>query len=229
MPDTFYCPRRDDMTRSMIAFSGKGGLSLWIDPELEVGGTPNEDRWVSDRGRDRGYRHCTYCGSLEPSEFLAAVLAGAEVGPTDKGYKVYIDLPEPAPDELRVVSAITWDPGPERVKAEGWLKVDRKGRALLKRDGWGDSGYLFYRLTARGRIHHDKFYLQHIAHPGLFRQSLYDLVNAGKVKVGYPGHFYSGLLGMRQEHLARHPEAATEAEQRAIDELRARMPEVMLP
>lgn len=33
---------------------------------------------------------CSYCGSLSADQFFAAIEAGAEVGPTDKSYKVYL-------------------------------------------------------------------------------------------------------------------------------------------
>ena len=33
---------------------------------------------------------CSYCGSLSPDQFFAAIEAGAEVGPTDKNYKAYV-------------------------------------------------------------------------------------------------------------------------------------------
>ena len=42
----------------------------------------------SDRN---GHQACSYCGSVHPDEFMAAVEAGeVELTPTDKSYKVYI-------------------------------------------------------------------------------------------------------------------------------------------
>jgi len=43
------------------------------------------DAWVNDR--------CTWCGSLHPDRFMEAIHAGAEIGPTDKSYKAYVDGP----------------------------------------------------------------------------------------------------------------------------------------
>ena len=34
---------------------------------------------------------CSYCGSMSEDDFFAAVDAGAEIGPTDKNYKVYVN------------------------------------------------------------------------------------------------------------------------------------------
>lgn len=45
---------------------------------------PDEDTWLTDHT-------CSYCGSLSPDEFFRLVEAGAEVGPTDKGYKAYLN------------------------------------------------------------------------------------------------------------------------------------------
>lgn len=48
-------------------------------------GTP--DIWQNRSGRHA----CSYCGSLHPDEFMELVRTGAaELGPTDKNYKVYI-------------------------------------------------------------------------------------------------------------------------------------------
>lgn len=33
---------------------------------------------------------CTYCGSMSPDAFFAAIEAGAEIVGTDKNYKVYV-------------------------------------------------------------------------------------------------------------------------------------------
>ena len=54
-----------------------------------VGGmhnVPDEDNWYE---RDGG-RHCSYCGSQHPDDFMAHLEAGGEVTPTDKNYKVYV-------------------------------------------------------------------------------------------------------------------------------------------
>lgn len=36
---------------------------------------------------------CSYCGSMHPDEFFKQVEAGAEIVPTDKGYKAYVMTP----------------------------------------------------------------------------------------------------------------------------------------
>lgn len=35
-------------------------------------------------------RTCSFCGSLDPDDFMARVRAGEAVGPTDKNYKAYV-------------------------------------------------------------------------------------------------------------------------------------------
>lgn len=42
-----------------------------------------EDRWREDNT-------CSYCGSLNPDEFLRRAEASEQLGPTDKNYKVYV-------------------------------------------------------------------------------------------------------------------------------------------
>lgn len=43
---------------------------------------PKHDEWINGC--------CSYCGSLEPSEFMRRAEAGEELTPTDKNYKVYV-------------------------------------------------------------------------------------------------------------------------------------------
>lgn len=50
-----------------------------------------EDDWTM---RD-GYRACSFCGSLHPDDFFAAIEAGRMLVGTDKNYKVYVDMPNP--------------------------------------------------------------------------------------------------------------------------------------
>jgi len=49
------------------------------------------DRYAPGHGLVTQARGCTYCGSMDPDDFMDAVRAGATLGPTDKSYKVYID------------------------------------------------------------------------------------------------------------------------------------------
>jgi hypothetical protein len=46
-------------------------------------------REMSLKAHYRGGR-CSYCGSMSEDDFFSAVDAGAEIGPTDKSYKVYV-------------------------------------------------------------------------------------------------------------------------------------------
>jgi hypothetical protein len=68
------CPRRDE-------FPPTARLSKGLDRYRKGGGLV---------GQPRG---CSFCGSLPPDDFMEAVKAGCEVGPTDKNYKAYITLP----------------------------------------------------------------------------------------------------------------------------------------
>lgn len=53
----------------------------------------NLDTWDEHPGLGMSgstYRGCSFCGSLHPNDFMAAIKAGDIVGPTDKSYKAYI-------------------------------------------------------------------------------------------------------------------------------------------
>lgn len=45
---------------------------------------PDADSWHPERNT------CSWCGSLNPDEAMRRILAGAEVEPTDKDYKIYL-------------------------------------------------------------------------------------------------------------------------------------------
>lgn len=85
---------------------------------------PAEDDWRADGT-------CSFCGSMNPEEFLTVCDAGGEIIPTDKNYKAYARRPD-------------------------------------KLDG--------------------TFYYQHLSRSQMNR--FIELYNSGKMKVGFPGHFY---------------------------------------
>lgn len=67
MADTFHCPRSAGPDSPFVApFNG-------------------EAAW-------RGDRTCSYCGSLDPELLFEQIDKGATLTPTDKSYKVYVDL-----------------------------------------------------------------------------------------------------------------------------------------
>ena len=77
--DTHVCPRRVENPR----YPGDDGVDSW--PIHEYPDSPG----IINNGR----RSCSYCGSLHPDDFLAAIREGAEIGPTDKSYKAYVEWP----------------------------------------------------------------------------------------------------------------------------------------
>lgn len=52
---------------------------------------PNLDGYGKRNGPVGQKRGCTYCGSMHPDDFMQAIRDGLEIGPTDKGYKFYVD------------------------------------------------------------------------------------------------------------------------------------------
>ena len=49
------------------------------------------DRYERGGGLVGQSRSCSFCGSLPPDDFMDLVRAGAEVAPTDKNYKAYVN------------------------------------------------------------------------------------------------------------------------------------------
>ena len=67
---TFTCPRRVE------------------DGALHVYGGENSDTW-GVRDHD-GRLHCSYCGSVEPEQFMDYIKGEGQLGVTDKNYKAYL-------------------------------------------------------------------------------------------------------------------------------------------
>lgn len=89
---SFDCPRRADQHLLWGRVTGEQ-LADYIDSALDPVGHPVlDDDGQPIRPQDH-WRHdgtCSYCGSISPDRLFAALDAGAELGPTDKNYKVYV-------------------------------------------------------------------------------------------------------------------------------------------
>ena len=131
-----------------------------------------------------GVETCSYCGSISPEAFFAAVEAGAEVGPTDKSYKVYIDLPHPKVG-LPCVKASSTHPHRD------WVQVTAENIDTLPLDEYQRQHYLgkYVEVTVEGQKYHGKFYFQHLSPEEQTR--FIELYNAKRMNVGIPGYFYT--------------------------------------
>lgn len=106
---------------------------------------------------------CSYCGSLQPDDFLERVRQGDYVTPTDKNYKAYIGRPytEEETEEYKQIPHV---------------------KALLAAGATAED-------LAIPTNHQDaKFYFQHLS-PEQCREFV-DLYNRKEIKMAYPGHFY---------------------------------------
>jgi hypothetical protein len=123
---------------------------------------------------------CSYCGSLSPAELFAAIDAGAELGPTDKSYKLYVTVPHPqAGETIRVGSSS----GPT-FNRNGDLNIadatdEEKATGRYERISMGTAP-----ATRQA-----KFYFQHFDEADC--QRFIDLLNAKKLNLGVPGYFYA--------------------------------------
>lgn len=101
---------------------------------------------------------CSYCGSLNPDILFAAIEAGtAELGATDKNYKLYVTLPCERPDELVVAMSTNEKLTPEEAERQGYLPADAAAR-----ERWGLLDFTtFYKLRPRGPRRYTKVYFQH--------------------------------------------------------------------
>ncbi len=139
--------------------------------------TPPPDKWHDDET-------CSYCGSMSPDEFFRLVDAGAEVTPTDKNYKAYITFQEPNPDELVIKSGSNAEEKPKDNWGEWRATADLPEN--LKTSSWSD--YRWVCLAKRGPTKMTKVYFQHFKEDHMIKFVAY--LNAKKMKIAHPGHFY---------------------------------------
>ncbi len=132
---------------------------------------------VADRGPTEaakfGFREsdhtCEYCGSLHPDDFMARLEAGdVKLGPTDKGYKVYVDNDGGAP----------------------FLRSVRRCPRDAQCTGPKDCVHWTTEVDT-----HAKFYFYHLSVEQMKR--FVELSNEGRLKLDDPGHFYVRPFFMR--------------------------------
>jgi hypothetical protein len=164
MSTTHLCPRREETLGRSFP------------------GLPDSDTW-NDRD---GYPVCSYCGSLNPDRFMECVEAGVELGPTDKNYKVYIDLPDPKAGELKITGSSNGEksPGPSWTRATAQDLVEYYGGAERVPH---DTHIKWVHRTTRQTVH-GKFYFMHLSDG--HRTRFVELMNSGKLSLGFPGRFY---------------------------------------
>lgn len=161
MTDEHLCPRREE-------------------------GVPAFARETKDHWYDRdGYPCCSYCGSLNPDRFMECAEAGVEIGPTDKSYKVYIDLPDPKAGELKITGTANGDTPP----GTGWTAATTADFAEYYegRTPPADNNLRWVLRTPRQSVH-GKFYFQHLSDAQQTR--FIELINARTLVIGFPGRFY---------------------------------------
>lgn len=114
---------------------------------------------------------CSWCGSLSGDALMARLEAGdVELTPTDKSYKVYVRNVggEAFKQSVRECPV---HPCPDVTDAEGNVNVNNCSHYVM-------------RETSDA-----KFYFQHFTKEQQAR--FIELYNTGKIKMGYPGHFYT--------------------------------------
>jgi hypothetical protein len=127
---------------------------------------------------------CSYCGSLHPARFMELVHAGWVVGPTDKTYKAYLQVP--LTDEDKATRRRQFDEGKVAQAIRGVGERDGKTPEQIQADldaHWDAT----VAPIAEGRTV-AKFYFQHLDEAQ--KREFVDLINARAVAIGYPGRFY---------------------------------------
>ncbi len=118
---------------------------------------------------------------MSPERFFECVEAGNELVPTDKNYKVYVRHPNPIAGKITIRQSANYQPGPD------WIEATPE---VCKQYDWtpGEGGPYWVLPSPEGPIETGKFYFQHLDEAGQVR--FIELLNAKRVKLAYPGHFY---------------------------------------
>lgn len=145
------------------------------------------DSWTTGHGvvgQDEVGLSCSFCGSLNPDRFMELIREGWIVGPTDKGYKAYLD--RPATDDE------------EQAKRERWL-ASTIGQALKRAaEAEGktpeqvaqelDRAYQAENPMTDSAGTVAKFYYQHLSAEQ--QTEFIELYNERRMKIGFPGRLY---------------------------------------
>lgn len=151
-------------------------------------------------------RSCSYDGSMHPDEFMAYLeKPGTRLTPTDKNYKVYIDVASDEPGQMRRVSSTTRRPGEPRPDGGEWLTweeaverhpelraayeehLDYIANHTAPSHPWRTDTH-WIQVAPRGDRRGSKFYFEHLSDEQ--KQRFVELLNAGKLNLREPGHFY---------------------------------------
>ena len=156
------CPRRDESFGADVRF-------------------PGPDEYRPHRGES--WPVCSYCGSLDPAHFMQRAAEGARLCPTDKSYKVYIDIPNPRVGKERIV-------GTANHTVEGWLSPwSERAIRVARETGYRlDESVVSVQIGIEGATETLKFYFPHLSAEQ--QQRFVELLNARTLNLATPGHFY---------------------------------------
>lgn len=129
---------------------------------------------------------CSYCGSMSPDQFFAAIEAGYELGPTDKNYKIYVHRPNPHLGQPRVLMMSN-----RECKGDGWLQITVENLDTLPLSDWQRANCVgeYAKVGPDATPHtHEKFYFQHLSEDEMSR--FIDLHNQKAIKYSHPGYLY---------------------------------------
>lgn len=161
-------------------------------------GDPKDDKWEVRGHRGGGpyshdYRQCSYCGSMHPEDLFAAISDGAELGPTDKNYKVYVTVPNSIVGQIVECGSHSGPVFARDGRPSHWWQRFTAPTNLPPKGGFTLAERLrgrFKRVLydAAPATIHAKFYFQHLDEDQM--AMFIKLLNDGALNVGYPGHFY---------------------------------------
>lgn len=152
-------------------------------PQRMSGAAGNNDHW-------RENNSCSYCGSLHPDEFMAAVESGAgALTATDKNYKVYIDMPNPRVGKPRIVSYTSGSADQPRSATAPWERATEEHVADARKQGIRSLAVNdWVQVVPERETEHRKFYFEHLSLDQ--RRRFIDLYNEKKVRFAHAGRFY---------------------------------------
>lgn len=131
---------------------------------------------------------CSHCGGMRPSLILKAIREGSEVEPTDKNYKIYVNMPDPDVGKMEVFAGRNHPP---EAGDTSWLHVDEALKAAHPHINFNNHFGEWVQIGPRRATRNVKCYFNHFSESQAVEFVL--LAHTGKMKLAYPGHFYSGM------------------------------------
>lgn len=139
---------------------------------------PDRDHWREDD------KSCSYCGSMHPDTFMRLAAAGNKVTPTDKGYKVYVEVDNALVGKRACVTSASHPIAGYKILTEEMADTVTWERESDRKYYVGR----YVQFSEHPATKTKKFYFMHLSEEQ--KVEFVGLINDKKLTLAHPGYFY---------------------------------------